>query len=298
MKYKFLLISLFFCFKLNAFLGDYKANKAFIKGDFETAKDILEKKQIEEPNDPLINYNLGTIYYRLNNLESAQNSFQRAIDNFNKENIDLKEQAFFNMGNIFYKNSLNFLGADWENKKLEEKDKVQAISLIQKSIENYKSALNINKNNKTEHNLKTAEEVLKKLQKQDNKDKNNKDNKNQNKQDNQDNNEKEKKEQQNSKSQNKETQDQNSQEKEQAAQEQRANEQKSQDLDQQKTQEQKTQEQKVQEQEKQSLKNSQLMGILDNLQEQEKKTAKKKQQELLMQNTKNKDNLKNNQKPW
>ena len=162
LKLLILLLSVFCNLHSFSFFADYKANKNYQNKDYQSAREILQKEQTDDPNNALINYNLGTIDYKLNKQQSAKNNFQRAV-NFSKSN-ELKEKAYFNWGNSLYKNSQNILGKDWENKKVDDKKIEQATKELESGIEKYKNALVINKENeKTEANLKAIEEILQKL---------------------------------------------------------------------------------------------------------------------------------------
>ena len=90
-----LLLLLIFVTKIKAIslLSDYKANKAYQKKDFEKALQVLQKEQVDNPKDAGLNYNLGTVYYNLNNLNQAKISFQRSIKakrSFETRNIIIK----------------------------------------------------------------------------------------------------------------------------------------------------------------------------------------------------------------
>jgi hypothetical protein len=143
------------------------AKKAYDTKDFAKAQEILEKKQVDDPLNPLINYNLGTVYYKQKDYDAAKESFSRAATHFFGKDKNLHEKSLFNLGNSFYKKTLSILPEGWEKEKeLDEKIKKEAISEITQSIEAYKKALSINsENEKTKTNKKAAEEILKKLQK-------------------------------------------------------------------------------------------------------------------------------------
>jgi hypothetical protein len=168
---KFNLLSLFFLLvsmqRASSFswLKDYKASNAYVKKDYNRVREILEKEQIDNPNDAHLNYNLGTVYYKLNQLEKAKFSFDRAVNNCSSKKNQLKEISLFNLGNSLYKNCLQILPPDWEKNDLEQQLLDAAIKEVQGAVERYKNVLTLNKdNNKAKVNLKKAEELLKKLQ--------------------------------------------------------------------------------------------------------------------------------------
>ncbi len=142
----------------------------------------LQNQQVNRPNDPQINYNLGVALYKTNDFSGAKENFKRALD-FGKDTLALRERCYFNLGNTDYQQTMQLLGYDWEAKKIEPQVLDEAIKTITESIENYKNVLVLNKEDeKAQKNKSVAEELLKKLKKkqaeQQNKDKNkDKDNK-------------------------------------------------------------------------------------------------------------------------
>lgn len=75
--------------------GKLKAEK------FTEAKDQYLKIQVNEPNNPRLNYNLGIANYREGAMTQALNSFQLA--SVQTEDKDLQERAFYNLGNAQFK---------------------------------------------------------------------------------------------------------------------------------------------------------------------------------------------------
>jgi len=142
----------------------------------------LQNQQVNNPNDPQINYNLGVALYKTNDYSGAKENFKRALD-FGKDTLVLRERCYFNLGNTNYQQTMQLLGYDWESKKIEPQVLGEATKTISEAIENYKNVLVLNKeDDKAQKNKNVAEELLKKLKKkqaeQQNKDKNkDKDNK-------------------------------------------------------------------------------------------------------------------------
>ena len=259
----------------------YHAHKAFQNKDYQKTKSILEKEQVQNPNNPYVNYNLGTVFYKLKEYNNAKENFQRATQNFSINNKQFLEQTNFNLGNCFYKNTLVTLGENWEKEEIKEEVLVHAINEIKSSIEKYKNSLNFNdKNNKTKTNLKTAEELLKKLeQKQQNQ-------QNQNKKENPD---KENKQDQQNQKQDSQKQDQKQNNQEQDKQE---NQDKENKQDQQKTKQQQIQKQEKLNQE--SMQEKRMQVLLDKLQTDEKNIQKA----IIKQKIKTTNKSHANQKPW
>lgn len=166
MKFKFLFVLLFIFSTKNIFpfFDSYKARNAYLNKDYKKAKDILEKQQIDNPNDAKINYNLGSAFYKLNDFENAKSNFERAVQ-YSGDNKELKERSYFNWGNSFYKNCLRILGLDWEKKDIEDKVLDEAINQAQRSIEKFDNTLVLNKENeKAKINKQVVEKLLESLQ--------------------------------------------------------------------------------------------------------------------------------------
>lgn len=257
-----------------------KAHNAYNKKDFETAKSILEKEQVEKPNDPLINYNLGTVYYKQKDYPMAKLNFQRAATHAFSSNKSLLKKSYFNLGNSFYQNTLSMLPDDWEKDDTNLPDEIrkQAIEEVKQSIEKYKQILSVDKKNKrSETNKKRAEELLAKLEKKQNKNQNNK-----NKND-----KKENKDKQNDQKKQNKNQEQNKDDKQDKKQDQQKQQNKNNEKEQ--------QQQKQQQPQHQDFKQRKMQAMLKELEEDEKKLQKK----LLAQKVKNTKQAKNDyQKPW
>ncbi len=169
----------FFSFVQASIFSDYRAKNAYSNSEFKKTIQILEKEQVEKPNDPIINYNLGTAYYKLNNFEQAKQNLHRCVSNCTEEQSKIKEKAYFNWGNALFKSGLKLLGNNWEKEQVSNETLDKAITEIKSSIEKYGNVLVLNKDNEwASSNKKKAEELLRKLEekKQQNKQEQNKDN--------------------------------------------------------------------------------------------------------------------------
>lgn len=184
MKLKIFFIFLFLNNMIQATIfSDFFIKKAYENNDFKEVTRLLEKEQIMNPYNSIINYNLGSAYYHLGNFKNAKHNLQRSVENCNEKQTELKEKAYFNWGNSFYKSCLMQLGKGWQNNKIDDNVLDLAIAEIKSSIEKYKNTLVLNENNnKALVNKKNAEEILKKLEekkkesnKEDNKDQKNND---------------------------------------------------------------------------------------------------------------------------
>ncbi|MFH1254306.1 MAG: hypothetical protein V1646_02635 [bacterium] len=126
----------------------------------------LAIEQIDNPDDPYINYNLGVALYQTRKYEAAKSNFERAASN--AKNKKLKERSYFNLANSCYKNALSALPVNWENEstKIEQDKLASAIDNAKASVKNYENILALNKDNgPAKVNLKKAKEFLEKLMK-------------------------------------------------------------------------------------------------------------------------------------
>jgi hypothetical protein len=168
-KFLHIFIALLLFFPENSFgfswFTDYKLNKAYKNNDYKKVKEILEKEQVDSPNDAKLNYNLGAVCYKLNQLGSAKDSFSRCVKNCSAEQKELKEFAHFNLGNCLYEICLKLLPQDWEKMETIEDQKLNpAISYAQAAVENFNKVLALNeKNKRAKVNQKKAQDLLEKL---------------------------------------------------------------------------------------------------------------------------------------
>ena len=77
-----------------------KGNLDYKKGKFDDALLKYNKVFKDKQNDPLLNYNLGTILYKKGNYDTASYFFDNAIKNINGNN-KLKSKAYYNLGNSY-----------------------------------------------------------------------------------------------------------------------------------------------------------------------------------------------------
>lgn len=287
----------------------HHAHKAYQEKNYAKAQQILEKKQVETPNDPLLNYNLGTTYYKQKKYQPALESFRRSATHAFGKNNTIVEQARFNSGNCLYNQTLEILGSNWEKEKPDAQTLQKAVTKIKQAIESYNKTLTINKENeKAQTNKKIAEELLKKLQQQqqqqkkDDKNKDKEKDKEKEKQDKKDKDEQQKQDKQQQDKQDKKDQQQKQdkqqqdkqkekqeEDKQKQQQQQQKDEQKQQDKEQQqqqqdkqdkKDEEQQQQQQQAQQGDKknpqeQTLEQRRMTAVLNNLEQQEKDLQKK-----------------------
>jgi len=114
-------------------LKKYQAAQAYAQEDFSYALHCLDYCMDENPYDPECNYNVGNVLYQQRKYADAQQSFLRVVEH-EKKPSQLKQQAYFNMGNSYYQME------EWQN-----------------AIDAYKEVLKINESNENaRHNLQLA----------------------------------------------------------------------------------------------------------------------------------------------
>lgn len=127
----------------------------------------LRKQQIDYPEDPVINYNLGVALYKQQLFDQAKVAFQRTVQHTDgKRDGVLKLQALFNGANSGYQNSLRILPVGWQTKEDIADDLLSAaINHVTDAIGCYKKALDKNPLlYKAQTNLRKAEELKKQLE--------------------------------------------------------------------------------------------------------------------------------------
>jgi Ca-activated chloride channel family protein len=142
----------------------------------------LQEEQVNNPHDPIINYNLGVAFYKNEKFQDAKTNFDRALTN-SKKNPLFTQQCLFNLANSGYKLALKLLPNGWEQEgsQIDQQILEKSISEANGALEGYKKILTQEPQHQKAHTNKTlVEELLKKLEKkrqQQQQQKNDKDNK-------------------------------------------------------------------------------------------------------------------------
>ncbi len=132
----FILISAYPCFaKENARREVKRGNALYDEGKFKESLKHYEKASSAKPNSGIVNYNIGTASYKLNDYQRAADSFNRALV---EEKDELSQQTSYNLANSEY-----MLGITKENSNLDE-----AIALLTESLRHYEKALELDKEDK------------------------------------------------------------------------------------------------------------------------------------------------------
>lgn len=202
-------------------------NKNLKKGNYSSAINNYRKSLQADNSNAKAQYNTGIAHWKLKQADSALAQYAKVCENSNATDEQL-EKAHYNAGNIHLHNAL------------QARDKGQYDSKsLQAAIEEYKSALRLNSNNRNaQHNLSIAKQLLRpqeqnsnsqqnqqnqNQQNQDQQDKQNQDQQNQDKQNqqNQNNQEQKNQDQQNKDQQNQDKQNQKGDNKDQKSEQHR-----------------------------------------------------------------------------
>jgi len=134
-----------------------KGSRLYEKNDFKGAAESFLKALAKKPDDPVVNYNLASSYYKSGDFADALSSYENVLNKTN--DINLKSAVLYNMGNCAYRQG---------DKKL--------------ALNYYKASLKLNSSDiQTKHNIEFLQSDKNKNDKK-NDDKNNKNEKDKDKQ--------------------------------------------------------------------------------------------------------------------
>lgn len=118
-----------------------KGNKLYHKKQYKESLEAYKKAQVKEPTIMKLDYNIGCPQYKLQSYPEALQAFTKITSSL--ESKELKENAFYNLGNTMFK------GGNLQN-----------------AVEMYKQALRLNPNDlDAKINLEFAQKMLKEGQK-------------------------------------------------------------------------------------------------------------------------------------
>jgi len=127
-----------------------EGNKLFAEGQFDQALTRYTDAQLEEPDNPSLQYNIGTVLYKQKKYKEAVESFQKVAATANES--DLKEKALYNMGNAYFRQA----------------ESAGDIELLSKAVDAYTEALKLDPNDTdAKYNLEVVRRMLE-LKKQEN----------------------------------------------------------------------------------------------------------------------------------
>lgn len=143
----------------------------------------LQRKQIDDPTNPYINYNIGVASYKKKQYGVASSSFERAIQNAPDKPL-FKIQAHFNLGQSHYHQALETVGSSWQTAKLNDETIDKAVDQTVRSIKEFEAVLVLDadhphaKKMKSEVELFQQKLLAKKYENKENKDQKNNPDKN------------------------------------------------------------------------------------------------------------------------
>lgn len=132
--------------------GVKEANKFYESKNYEEALKKFMDLEVEHPGDALLNYDIGNTLYQQKRYDEAIEHYQKAILNGAPE---LRAQASYNIGDSYYRKGMQSESAG----KLGE-----AIDFMKKGVEEYKSSLKINSDDRdTKCNIEFVQREIKRL---------------------------------------------------------------------------------------------------------------------------------------
>jgi Ca-activated chloride channel family protein len=106
------------------------AERAYHRGDFQTAKSQYEEAAAQHPDEAHIQYNLGAADYKAGAYADALPAFQKAL---RSDDVGVQQQSYYNMGNAQYR-----IG-----QKTEKSSPPDTIKTWQSAVSSYENALKL-----------------------------------------------------------------------------------------------------------------------------------------------------------
>tara|TARA_B100000315_G_C14542357_1_gene571550 strand:- start:780 stop:1619 length:840 start_codon:yes stop_codon:yes gene_type:complete len=159
-KISLLLIS-FLIFSLGECLGFSKAKKEVKKGnllynkkDFNQALERYKEAFKDLPESGIVNFNLGSAYYKKKNYKKAAEHFEKALVS---DDEALEGKAHYNSGNAKYMQAI----------EARDQGLTKAVNLLEESLHHYKQALSIDSSDEdAKYNFEFAKKELERLKKE------------------------------------------------------------------------------------------------------------------------------------
>jgi len=122
-----------------------KGNDAYREGDYRKALDYYHQAEVESPENPALDYNIGNALYKDDKYEEAVEKYKNSLSS---EDVEKVADANYNLGNVQYRM------ADYQN-----------------AIMSYQNALELNPDDlDAKYNLELARKMLKEQMKPENQD--------------------------------------------------------------------------------------------------------------------------------
>lgn len=128
-----------------------KAYKAFSSNKFEEASALYKKEIQKNPENPSLNYNLGTSLYKSHNYNESLSALNKALKT---QELPLQQKTFYNIGNTLYR----------KGQAIHQSDPQKAIELWQEAVKHYQSALELDpKDSQTQDNIGFVKKKIEEL---------------------------------------------------------------------------------------------------------------------------------------
>ncbi len=97
-------LSINFVFSLNAFAQGHRqvkeGNQLYAEEKYDEANNKYRDALIENPESPIVHFNIGDALYKKNNHEEALKSFEKATSS---DDILVQSKSYYNVGNALYR---------------------------------------------------------------------------------------------------------------------------------------------------------------------------------------------------
>jgi Ca-activated chloride channel homolog len=77
-----------------------QGNALFKEQKFDAARNQYQDALLEDPNSPLIQFNIGDVTYKIKDYQKAMESFQKTL---NTKDAQLQSKTYYNTGNTLYR---------------------------------------------------------------------------------------------------------------------------------------------------------------------------------------------------
>lgn len=76
-----------------------KGIEAFQQSHWDEALNKFQDALLNDPENPLLHFNIGDVYYKKKNYQEALKSFEKVLST---DDVQLQERAYYNLGNVHY----------------------------------------------------------------------------------------------------------------------------------------------------------------------------------------------------
>jgi hypothetical protein len=129
-----------------------QGNRAFAKGDYRQALDAYEKASVDEPESPIILFDRGVAFYRLEDYAKAREALEQAA--IKSRDLAFEAKCLYNLGNCAFQ----------EGRRQQDSDLRKALAAFQESARRYKEALQRDPGlQDAAHNIEVARLTVKRL---------------------------------------------------------------------------------------------------------------------------------------